>query len=195
MKRTFIVLALVASMALVATSCGTTAPAAAPVADAGDPIGDFIWEVRRDAPENALVGVGVASHTNRALATSTGQARALADLARQLNVMVTNMITDYIAGSEADQSAMLAFQESVTQTLAREQIRGATPGRERMFPGNQLVVTMVLAPNSAANNIQSASASAAALAPHMGAAMWALDRMDNALAQQNMAPPVVRDYD
>jgi len=193
MKRMFVALAVAASVALIATSCGT-APAAGPAAVAGDPVGDFISEARRNSNENALLGIGTARHSNRALATQTASARALADLARQLNVVVSNMITDYIAGSEADPSAMLAFQESVTQTLARERLVGARPIAERMIDG-EMVVIIELAPDNAATNIMSASQAATALAPHMGAALWALDRMDDALAQQNREPPVVRGYD
>ncbi|MCL2193102.1 MAG: LPP20 family lipoprotein [Treponema sp.] len=189
MKKAFFA-ALVVAVAFAAASCGTAAPAVAP----GDPVGDFITEARRNANENALLGIGTARHSNRALATQTATARALADIARQLNVVVSNMITDYIAGSEAEPQAMLAFQESVTQTLARERLVGTRPIAERMIDG-EMVVVMELAPSNAATNIMNASESAAALAPHMGAAMWALDRMDQALQQQNMAPPVIRNYD
>jgi len=188
MKKVFLV-ALVAAIAFVAASCGTTQ-----AAPQGDPVGDFISEARRTANENALLGIGTARHSNRSLATQTATARALADIARQLNVVVSNMITDYLAGSEAEPDAMLAFQESVTQTLAQERLVGTRPIAERMIDG-EMVVVMELSPSNAATNIMTASESAAALAPHMGAAMWALDRMDQALQQQNMAPPVIRNYD
>ena len=191
MKRTFALIALVVTVSLIATSCAGAPAAQAPQ---GDPIGDFITDARRNAPENALLGTGTARHSNRALATQTATTRALANLAIQLNVMVSNMMTDYIAGSEADPQAMLAFQENVTQTLARQQLVGARPVAERMIDG-QMVVIMELSPSNAATNIVSASQSAAALAPHMGAAAWALERMDQALQQQNMAPPMIRDHD
>ena len=193
MKRTPLIPALIAAAALFAVSCGS-APAAPPAAQA-DPVGDFITEARRNAPENALLGIGTATHSSRPLATQTATARALADIARQLNVVVTNMITDYIAGSEAEPQAMLAFQESVTQTLARQQLVGSRPVAERLFGTGEMVVIVELSPSNATANILSASESAAALAPHMGSAMWALDRMDQALQRQNMAPPVIRNYD
>ncbi|MCL2191128.1 MAG: hypothetical protein FWB79_03980 [Treponema sp.] len=193
MKKAIFV-ALVVAVAFAAVSCAGAPPAAQAPAD---PVGDFITEARRNAPEHALLGIGVAPMPNpaqRSLPTQTATARAMADLARQLNVVVSNMITDYIAGSEADPQAFMAFQESVTQTLARAQLVGARPAAERLIDG-QLVMIVELAPSSAADNILSASQSAAALAPHMGAAMWAMDRMEQAMEQQNLTPPIIRNYD
>jgi len=191
MRKTFFA-ALVVAIAFVAASCGGAPP---PAQVHADPVGEFISEARRNAPEHALLGIGVAPMPNpaqRSGPTNTATARALADLARQLNVVVSNMITDYIAYSEADPDAFIAFQESITQTIAHAQLVGARPGPERLIEG-QLVIVMELAPVSAANNILSASESAAALAPHMGAAMWAMERMEQAMERQNMLPPQPND--
>ena len=192
MRRTsIIILVLVVLMAFFATSCGSV-PAAPPVQ--ADPVSDFIRETRRNAPEDALLGIGTSTHSNRAMARTTAETRARAEIVRQLDVVVRSMITDYMAGSEAEPEALLSFQESVTQTLAASQLRGAIIQDELNVGGEQVTIVM-LSSSNVANEIMSASESAAAIAPHMGAAMWALDRMDRVLSEQNMEPPVIRNYD
>jgi len=191
MKRTSVILALAVTVAVFATSCGS-APAA-PVIQP-DPVSDFIRETRRNAPEDALLGIGTSTHSNRAMARTTAETRARAEIVRQLDVVVRSMITDYMAGSEAEPEALLSFQESVTQTLAASQLRGAVI-RDELNVNNEQITIVMLSSSNVANEIMSASESAAAIAPHMGAAMWALDRMDRALSEQNLVPPVVRNYD
>jgi len=192
MKRTVVVAALVAAVAIVATSCGSS-PAQAPAQD-NDPVSQFIREVRRGAPENALLGIGTSSHSNRGLARTTAETRARAEIARQVEVVVKNMITDYTAGSEADQNALLSFQENVTRTLSQQTQSGAIIRDETSINGEQIVIVM-LTTDALRNGVMGASQTAAALAPHMGSAQWALDRMDQALSQQNALPPVLRNND
>jgi len=186
-------LALAAAAAFALASCGTAAPAAAPPPQA-DPVSDFIRETRRGAPENALLGIGTSTHANRAMARSTAEIRARAEIVRQLDVVVRNMVTDYMAGSEAEPEALLSFQESVTQSIAASQLRGAIV-RDEINVGGEQVTIVMLSSDNVANEIMTAHQSAAALAPHANAAMWALDRMERALAEQNGLPPVLRDHD
>jgi len=188
MKMTFVAAAMIAAVALAA--CGT-APAAAPAAD---PVGDFIREVRRGAPENALLGIGTSNHTNRGLARTTAETRARAEIARQVEVVVTNMIVDYTAGSEAEMQALLSFQENVTRTLAEQTQRGAVIRDETRIGGEQVTIVMITS-DSLRQGLLGASQSAHALAPHMGSAQWALERMDQALNDHNDLPPVLRGTD
>jgi hypothetical protein len=104
------------------------------------------------------------------------------------------MVTDYMAGSEAEPQALLSFQESITQTLAANVLRGAVV-RDEISIGNEQVTIVMLTTDNIASEIMSASQSAAALAPHMANAQWALERMNQALAEQNAAAPVLRNYD
>jgi len=192
MKRRFILVALAVTVAFVAASCGS-APAPAPAAHV-DPVGDFIRDVRRNAPEDALLGIGTSTHSNRAMARTVAETRARAEITRQLDVSVRNMITDYMAGSEAEPEALLSFQENITQTLAASQLRGAVIRDETNIGGEQITIVM-LSSSNVANEIMTASQAASQLAPHMGSAQWALERMGNALAEQNEAPPVIRNHD
>ena len=171
-----------------------SAPAPAPAAAVADPVGDFIRGVRNNAPEDALLGIGTSTHSNRAMARTIAETRARAEITRQLDVSVRNMITDYMAGSEAEPEAMLSFQENITQTLATSQLRGAIIRDEANLGGEQITIVM-LSSSNVANEIMTASQAAAQIAPHMGAAQWALDRMNSTLLEQNAAPPVIRNHD
>ncbi|MCL2609909.1 MAG: hypothetical protein FWD94_08415 [Treponema sp.] len=191
MKKVFFV-ALVA-VAAIMSSCGSgTTPAAGP--RQRDPVSEFIREARRSAPENALLGVGSSNHSNRNAARTAAEARARADIARQSEAVVKNMVNDYTASSEAEPQALLQFTESVIQTLAQQTQRGAVIIDEDVINGETIVV-VILTSESMRNGLLSASQSASALAPHMGAGQWALDRMDAALANQNGLEPVVRRQD
>jgi len=183
MRKVFFA-AFVAVVVLFATSC----------ASVPDPVSEFIRDARRNAPENALLGIGSSTHSNRSLARNAAEARARAEVARQVEAVVSNMMTDYTAGSEAEQRALLQFTENVTRTLAQQTQRGAAIADEAAINGEQIVV-VILTSDALKNGIMSASQSAAALAPHMGSAQWALERMDNALATQNGLEPVVRRND
>jgi len=188
MKRTFVTVALVAAVVLIAASC-----ASQPIAPT-DPVSEFIREVRRTAPENALLGIGTSTHSNRTLARTTAEVRARAEIARQVDVMVRNMTNDYIVGSEAEPQAMLQFSETVTQALSQHAQQGAIIRDEIFFNGEQITIVMFTG-DAFRNGLMNASQSAAALAPHMGAGLWALERMDQALTQQNALDPVLRNYD
>jgi len=192
MKRTSVILALVVSVvAFVATSCGTAAPAAAPAAD---PVSDFIREVRRGSPENAILGIGASNHSNRSLARTAAETRARAEVARQVDVMVRNMVLDYTAGSEAEQQALLQFTETVTQTLAQQAQRGAVIRDEINIGGEQVTVVMFTG-EAFGSGLMDAHQAAAALAPHANHAMWAAERMNRALTEQATADPVIRNHD
>jgi len=190
MKRTSLILALAVSLvAFVATSCGTAAPSAA-----SDPVSDFIREVRRGAPENAILGIGSSNHSNRGLARTAAETRARAEVARQVDVMVRNMVLDYTAGSEAEQQALLQFTETVTQTLAQQAQRGAIIRDEINIGGEQVTVVMFTG-EAFGSGLMDAHQSAIALAPHANQAMWAAERMNRALAEQATTDPVIRNHD
>jgi len=201
MKKTVVVIALVAMVGLFATSC-VSPPAAHPPRHAAapapqhatDPISDFIREVRRGTPENAMLGIGTSNHSNRGLARTTAETRARAEIARQLDVIVRNMVTDYMAGSEAEPTALLSFQESITQALAQSRLLGAVIRDEINVRGEQVVVVM-LSSSNVANEIMEANRAAAALLPHMAGSNLALDRLGEALTELNAADPVARNHD
>jgi len=192
MKKTIFVTMVAVAVLFVTAACTSTPPAAPPAA--ADPVSDFIREVRRTAPENALLGIGTSNHSNRNLARVAAETRGRAEIARQVDVVVRNMVEDFTAGSEAEQQALLQFTMNVTQTLTQQAQRGATVRDEANIAGEQITVVM-LTREALNEGLMSAHQSHQALAPHAGAAMWGLERMDRALNEQNTAPPVLRNYD
>ena len=193
-KSVFASGALIVAAALIAVSCASAPPpAAAPVAQA-DPVSEFIREVRRGAPENALLGIGTSTHSNRGLARTTAETRARAEVARQVEVVVRNMVEDFTAGSEAEQGALLQFTTNVTQTLTQQAQSGAIIRDETFINGEQ--ITVVMFTRDAMNNgLMNAHQASQALAPHANAAMWAVDRMDRALGAEISLEPTIRNHD
>jgi len=159
-----------------------------------DPLGDFIRNARRTAPEGAILGIGSSTHSQRGLRPQTAESRARAEVLRQIDVVVKNMINDYIAGSEEDPQAAVQFSESVTQNLAAQRLQGVIIFDEFRTDGETVYVALISRANIA-SEIISASQAVARLNPSAAAAMQAIDRMDRALTANNMLPPVIRDYD
>ncbi|MCL2519801.1 MAG: hypothetical protein FWE37_02175 [Spirochaetaceae bacterium] len=185
--KKILVLALIA---VVITGCVSTDSSAR--TSSGDPISDFVSQSRRNAPEGAIMGVGIAriGTAGRQQAMTISETRGRAEIARQVEVVVTNMITDFVQSSEANPAAALSFQESVTRTLSQQTQRGARIYDQRTF-GDEVVTVVILSVADLRREVASASQSAAALAPHMANAQWALERMDQALANINAQPPVL----
>jgi hypothetical protein len=51
--------------------------------------------------------------------------RGRAEISRQMDSFVKNMVRDYTAASEVDPSAVLAFQENITVALSQSRLQGA----------------------------------------------------------------------
>jgi len=188
MKKIFGFMAL-AALAAAITACGTTAEAKAggtsPVA--GIPgVPDFVNQAYQNASEDVIVGVGTykvgvgaSASAKMGQAMTIAQTRARADISRQLTSIVKNMVTDYTATSELDETAQLAFSENITQALSKSEIKGAKLIQSDTDPNGVLWVVMEYSKSLAEEDVNQA-ASAAKLAVPAAAAFDALQRMDNA---------------
>jgi hypothetical protein len=174
------------------TTTTTTTTAPATKKNLGG-VPDFVNQAYLNASEDTIVGIGtykVGLNANGALNTSRmgtaktfAETRARADITRQLDVIVKDMVTDYAAQSELDDSAALSFQEDITQTLAKQELVGAHTTQMNTDENGVLWVVMEYSKSAAAKSIQDAydaSTAAKKLAPAAGAAFSALDRMDKA---------------
>jgi len=194
-KRVFLV-ALATAVVFIVASCATAPASGSTFVQAQptvDPASEFAGNARRTAPEGAIVGIGSASHANEGLARASAEARARAEVTRQIDSVTRTMINDVIIGSEQE-PAVIQFTESVTQTLAARRLQGALIVDEARFGNRQLMVVRI-SRGDIETEIRSAAQAHAALAPHVNAGLWSIDRMDEALRENNMAPPVVRDFD
>jgi hypothetical protein len=85
-----------------------------------------VRDVIRNSPENVLVGVGTARMATLGQSRTISATRARAEISRQIETIIMDMVRDYVAGSEIDHSSVVAFQENITVALSRSRLQGAT---------------------------------------------------------------------
>jgi len=177
MKKLYLLLCLPAVMLMFAscksspTVSSNTASPAGSSADSGrkvdSRIPQFVKDYIKKAPEDAIVGIGTASHANLNSRMTYSENRARAQISRQLISVVNNMIRDYTAESEVDPSAVMSFQEQITTTLSRSTLQGATiVDADEDDKGNFWTVIM-MNKASVAREINQAAAAAKLRVPKM----------------------------
>jgi hypothetical protein len=145
------------------------------------------------ASEDVLIGIGTYKIGNDVTKMGTGktfaETRARADLSRQLSSIVKNMVTDYTAASEIDPSAAASFQETVTQTLSKSELKGSRTIKMDTDSNGLLWVVMEFSKSAAEQEVNQA-ANAAKLAVPAAAAFDALQRMNTAFSKEAGGGPV-----
>ncbi|MDR3283953.1 MAG: LPP20 family lipoprotein, partial [Treponema sp.] len=118
---------LLGSLAGCASTGGKTVASASAPAERKVPGGvpDFVKSAMMNVPEDALIGIGTAKMASLSQSMTIAQTRARADLSRQLNTMIQDMVRDYTAGSEVDPSAVVSFQENFTLALSKSTLQGS----------------------------------------------------------------------
>lgn len=134
----------------------------------------------KNAPEDAIVGVGTARMASLGQSRTISATRARAEIARQLDILVLDMVRDYTAGSEINHSAAISFQENMTQTLAKSRLQGASVVDEIDSPDGSWWTIVMLDKAKASNEINQAVAAAKLAVPAM-ASFNAEERMNKAL--------------
>jgi hypothetical protein len=83
--------------------------------------------INEAVPEDALWGIGNAKQSSAQMSMTLSEARARADIARQLNTIVEGMITDYTrdANMGTANQASIGLQESINRQLSQAQLTGA----------------------------------------------------------------------
>jgi hypothetical protein len=130
-------------------------------------------------PEDTLVGVGTAKMASLSQSRTISQTRARAELSRQMDTVVRDMVRDYTAGSEVDPSAVLSFQENITVALSQARLVGASIIEEDQDANGNYWTAITLNKNGAVNEINQAVAAAKLRVPAM-ASFNAQERMDKA---------------
>ena len=166
----------------VSASAGRSAPGGFP---------PFVRDAIRNAPEDVLVGIGSARLANVAQSRTIATNRARAEIARQMESMVQDMIRDYQASSEVDPQAALSFQENITLTLSRADVSGARVVAQDMTADQTVWTVVWIDRASVAREINQAQAAARLAVPAM-AAFIAEERMHEAFARQNEASRQIR---
>jgi hypothetical protein len=200
MKKIF-GLVLIASLALM-LGCATTsegggggasAPASAPTLGIQG-VPDFVNQAYLNASEDVLIGIGTYKIGNDASKIGSGmtfaQTRGRADIARQLDSIVKNMVIDYTAASELDPTAALSFQETITQALAKAELRGAKAVQSQTDDNGLLWVVMEYSKSAALSEAVNPAVAAAKLAVPAAAAFDAMARMENAFDKAAAGGPI-----
>ena len=133
-------IAIVVVTFLVMTRCATS-----PRIDTED-LPDFY--LNPPTTEDAIYGVGDARMSSLSMSRTTALSRARDDIARQVEVMVKNAITDYAQEARLENSReIINFTETVSRQLVELTLRGLKI-KEVVVSKNATVYAMVEYPNS-----------------------------------------------
>ncbi|MCL2127363.1 MAG: hypothetical protein FWH38_03835 [Treponema sp.] len=161
------------------TTTTTTTEPATPERKVNSGIPQFVKDAIKKTPEDALIGIGTARAASLSLARTTSATRARAEISRQMNTMIQDMVRDYSAGSEVDPQAALSFQENITVALSKSTLTGASIAEEDIDDNNNYWTVVVLSKASAVQEITQAQSAAKLAVPAM-ASFNAEDRMNAA---------------
>jgi len=145
---------------------------------------DFVKKAFLNAPEDVLVGVGNAKLASVSQSRTISTNRARAEISRQMNTMVQDMIRDYQASSEVDTAAALSFQENFTISLSKSTLQGSTVVEQDMDKDGMVWTVVYLGKTNVAKEISQAQAAARLAVPAM-ASFNAEDRMNAAFDKVN----------
>jgi len=139
----------------------------------------FVGDAVRNVPEDVLVGVGTAKMASLNQSRTISSTRARAELSRQMDTIIRDMVRDYTAGSEVDHSAVLSFQENITVALSQARLQGASIVDEDMDEAGNYWTVVMLNKTSTVQEINQAVAAAKLAVPAM-ASFNAEQRMNEA---------------
>jgi len=177
MKRILIVCVCLLAV-FMTVSCASTKKAASSTdkpftatSQSGRKVNSSIPQSIRDAltniPEDVLIGVGTAKMASLSQSRTISQTRARAELSRQMDTIVRDMVRDYTSGSEVDPSAVLSFQESITVALSQARLQGSVPVAEEQDANGNYWMAVSLSKTNIVNEINQAVAAAKLKVPKM----------------------------
>ncbi|MCL2271668.1 MAG: hypothetical protein FWC19_02545 [Treponema sp.] len=138
-----------------------------------------IRDTATNVPEDALIGIGTARMASLSQSRTISATRARAELSRQMDTIVRDMVRDYTAGSEVDHSASLSFQENITITLSQSRLQGSSIVAEDEDKDGNYWTAIMLSKSSVVNEINQAVSTAKLRVPAM-ASFDAERRMNDA---------------
>ena len=194
MKRSFCIFAIVLTVILLAAACKSSAKKLTPDSAVSESYSslppaserkipsnfpDFVKDTVTEAPDDALVGIGTAKLNSLSQSRTVAQTRARAEISRQLDTMIRDMVRDYQASSEIDPSAALSFQENITVALSQSSLTGAAVVGENSDKDGNVWAVVMLSKADVAREINQAQAAARLRVPAM-ASFDAETRMNDA---------------
>ena len=138
-----------------------------------------IQKAIKDAPNDVLIGIGTAKLASLNQSRTVAATRARAEISRQMNTIVQDMVRGYQASSEIDINSALSFQENLTVALSKSTLVGSVVTEEDRDKDGNLWAVVVMGKADIINEINQAQAAAKLAIPAM-ASFNAQDRMDAA---------------
>ena len=145
---------------------------------------EFVKKAILNAPEDVLVGIGNAKLASLSQSRTVSTTRARAEISRQMETIIQDMVRDYQASSEVDPAAALSFQENMTVALSKSTLQGSVVMDQDMDADGQVWTVVFLGKTNVAQEISQAQAAARLAVPAM-ASFSAEDRMNAAFDRVN----------
>jgi hypothetical protein len=121
---------------------------------------EFVRNAVRNAPEDALVGIGTAKFASISQSRVIAATRGRAEISRQVQTVMRDMIRDYQASSEVNPSVAMAFQENITLALSQSKMLGSSVVDEDMDDNGNYWCVVMLAKGETVKEINQAAAQA-----------------------------------
>jgi hypothetical protein len=153
------------------------APAAAERKISGR-VPEFVRDAVRNSPEDVLVGIGTGKLASISQSRVIAATRARAEISRQLDTVIRDMVRDFQASSEADPSSLVAFQENFTLALSQSRLTGSSVVDENMDDNGNYWCVVILGKGEVVKEINQAAAEAKLRVP--AAASFDAERRMNA---------------
>jgi len=148
--------------------------AAAPEASAvvverkvAETVPDFVLEAVKNAPPDALLGIGTMKSSNLSLAMTMARTRARAEIARQINLVFVEMVRAYGVTSETDPETVQSFRERITVTISKADVKGSSILAEGDDEDGNWWVVVIMSKEPASDVITQAQDQAAGDFPQM----------------------------
>jgi hypothetical protein len=121
---------------------------------------EFVRNAVKNAPEDALVGIGTARLASISQSRVTAATRGRAEISRQMDTVIRDMVRDFQASSEADTASAVAFQENFTLALSQSRLLGSSVVDEDMDDGGNYWCVVMLNKSEAVKEINQAASQA-----------------------------------
>jgi len=145
---------------------------------------DFVKKAILNAPEDVLVGIGNAKLASLSQSRTVSTTRARAEISRQMETIIQDMVRDYQASSEVDPTSAISFQENMTVALSKSTLQGSVVADQDADKDGMVWTVVFLGKTNVAQEISQAQAAARLAVPAM-ASFNAEDRMNAAFDRVN----------
>ena len=149
--RVFLItLSLLATLSAPLVGCSKPREQGRQVADT---VPQFVKDLVKEAPKDALVGIGTARMATLPMSRNTATARARAEISRQLNSIVQVVVQEYPDGS----------MEEFTRIISSSTLTGSAVLGEDMDEAGHYWVVVIMEKNAAVDEITRADPALAAI--------------------------------